>query len=604
MRIHGIHVQGLKAPRGEHRLRFDSGYNVVVASDERAGAGLAALVRAFLFPRTDLGNLEIWGDPGAGQPARAGISLSFGREAYRLIVDLEKSRLVLGRYDTASERYERVSTDPDEIEACLHGAGLPTREEFMTLHLCEGTELGTAESEETPPAEGVAPTQEADPEDPRSRLVRELEEAESLQKLREEVERRVAELSHARNLLAPLEGDHGKLLEEIEKRSVLGGVMADLDPRLEHLRELEEERARERVAIEQSRREFLDERAELRGIPSRQVLPFWIGVVLAVLGTLAGLSGYPVFYLFGAAGAVTVGGALFVSRTARRRMGTVEACLAALRVRERTLERDFESESAQVRGAMQVLKLETFDELAREVADYRGLVSRAKEVEQEIEAARATFPEGAEEELCRLEKTLLDLADSPDPDPIREELASLPEPLDPPPPADAEPAGDSARDAEPPGLSDQRGGPDDFARAAALITGRTDQDIRERIRPTLPVYLRTLSAGAFAGARRRELEGWLLRGEQRGEVVSYDTLSEPLRSAVRLAFRLSVLEAIATDRCAPFILTPGLPLAHEEQKLALARAFRRLGSGVQVIQIAMGKGAWTEEANRELVLGT
>ncbi len=155
MRIHGIHVQGLKAPGGEHRLNLDPAYNVVLAPDAQAGAALVALLRAFLFPRTDLGDLEIWRAPASGQPARAGLSFSFGSDAFRLIVDLDKQRLVLGRYDVASKSYERVSMDPGEIETCLHGAGLPNRDEFTILQLCQGPLVSTDAEEAPPPAQAA-----------------------------------------------------------------------------------------------------------------------------------------------------------------------------------------------------------------------------------------------------------------------------------------------------------------------------------------------------------------------------------------------------------------------------------------------------------------
>jgi hypothetical protein len=330
----------------------------------------------------------------------------------------------------------------------------------------------------------------------------------------------------------------------------------------------------------------------------------WIGVALSVLGTLAGLAGHTLFYLFGLLGAATTVGALFVARNARRRMGTVEACLAALRVRERAVERDFESESAPVRELMQGLGVSTLDELARHAADYRGLLARAKELEQELGETRKVFPEKADEELRHLEQTLGTLAGAPDPDEIRSALAAL---------SDSNPASSDAVGQGPEGVSDSKpaprglssadtGGPDEMTRAAALVTGRTDAEILKRLDPTLPVYLRALSMGSFTKAHRSELDGWLLSGEPRGEVVRYEELPAPQQFAVHLAFRLAILETIAPDLSIPLLVGPRLSLDVDEQKLALARALRRLGSAVQVIQIGVGEGAWGQHANRSLVL--
>ena len=89
MRIHGIHVQGLRAPTGQHRLRLDPGYNVLLTRDEQGGAGLVALLSAFLYPRTDLGNLELWRDPASGLPSRAGLAFASEPDVFRLIMDLD-----------------------------------------------------------------------------------------------------------------------------------------------------------------------------------------------------------------------------------------------------------------------------------------------------------------------------------------------------------------------------------------------------------------------------------------------------------------------------------------------------------------------------------
>ncbi|MHC4092028.1 MAG: hypothetical protein ACYSVY_17465, partial [Planctomycetota bacterium] len=103
-------------------------------------------------------------------------------------------------------------------------------------------------------------------------------------------------------------------------------------------------------------------------------------------------------------------------------------------------------------------------------------------------------------------------------------------------------------------------------------------------------------------AHRSELDGWLLSGEPHEEVVRYEELPAPQQFAVHLAFRLAILETIAPDLSIPLVVGPWLSLDVEEQKLALARALRRLGSAVQVIQIGVGEGAWGEHANRSLVL--
>ena len=139
-------------------------------------------------------------------------------------------------------------------------------------------------------------------------------------------------------------------------------------------------------------------------------------------------------------------------------------------------------------------------------------------------------------------------------------------------------------------------------RAASLASGRSELEIMERLAPVHPIYLRALSGGRFTGLQRREIDGWMLRGEQSGDVVRYEDLPEPERACVQLASRLAILEAIAPDLSVPLVLGPPPPLDRDEDMLALARTLRRLASAVQVIHFASGEGVWTEQAHRCLVL--
>ena len=599
MRIHGIHVQGLRAPMGHQRLKLATGYNVIFAPDTAACLGLEALCRAFLYPNDELGTHELWREPGAKTPARAGISLSFASLAYRLIIDFDRGRMVLGRFEPKTQTYQRLSTDPDRIVAELRAAGLPGREEYRVLHAPRLLpELAPRVEPERP-----APPVKDPRVEQRARLQRELAEAVARSELREKIERRLRELRRARERLVPLEANRERLRQELTQRSVLSEAVEDLEPRLERVKALEAEGARERVGIEQSRRELLDERAELRTIPARQDFPLWIGVSLVILGWLAGLLAHPVFYLFSVAGGVSVAAALYVSHKARERMGEVEAILAALRVQERAVEREFEMESAAIRSVMRTLGHGSVEELTREVAEYGGFVARLREVERELGEMKRALPEDESAEIRALEAQRQSVTPAREPDVIRTELARLAERS---PPRAAEPAPREAlpiSGAATPSLPGDDEDLDALIRAAALIAGCDASEVRERIGPIVPIYVRALSGDHFLKARRHETAGWLLRGETRGDVVPYSSLPSGMRSAVHLAFRLAIFEAIAPESSIPLVLGPALPFERESQRLALARGLRRLGARTQVIQISCEKGDWAEQADRKLVIG-
>ncbi|TDI95165.1 MAG: hypothetical protein E2O73_15695 [Deltaproteobacteria bacterium] len=597
MRIHGIHVQGLRAPTGQHRLRLDPGYNVLLTRDEQGGAGLAALLCAFLYPRTDLGNLELWRDPAAGLPSRAGLAFASEPDVFRLIMDLDKQRLVLGRHDSESNEYQRVCTDLGEIEARLRAAGLPSREEFMTLQLCQG--LAEAETEPTPPPElSPRPPRFPHAELPaeRERLQQELSQAKSAQSERAAAERRVGELRQLRDRLAVLEHEHQALTAEVQRRAEFGSEIEELNGRLNGWRDEEAQLGRERANSEHSRRELLDERTALRRIPARQALPLWIGLILAVLGSLAGFAGHPLFYVFGPLGAATVLGALLISRKARRRMGTIEARLAALRVRERGMERNFELHSAPLRELMGSAGVGTLEELAQRSSDYHKLVGRAHEVERELAETRNALPK-VEEELRQLEALLAAPVDLPDPAEIRENLAQLSKLEAALPVADVVP-----RQAPAPQVRGRLNALDRMVHAATLASGLSEAEVFTRLASIVPVYVRALSVGQFTQLERREFEGWLLRAQAAGETVRYEGLSDAQRFSVELGFRLALLEIMAPALSVPLILGPTLPVEQGEARVAMARALHRLSSAVQVIHIAVGGGPWLEHADRSHVM--
>ena len=592
MRIHGIHVQGLRAPTGQHRLRLDPGYNVLLTRDEQGGAGLAALLCAFLYPRTDLGNLELWRDPAAGLPSRAGLAFASEPDVFRLIMDLDKQRLVLGRHDPASNEYQRVSTDLGEIEACLRAAGLPTRDEFMTLQLCQG--LAAPEPEPTPRPElppSPARLPHADLAAERVRLQQELSQAKSAQRERAAAERRVGELRQLRDRLAVLEREHQGLTSEVQRRAESGSEIEELNGQLKGWRDEEAQLGRERANMEHSRRELLDERTALRRIPARQALPLWIGLILAVLGSLAGFAGHPLFYVFGPLGAATVLGALFISRNARRRMGTIEARLAALRVRERGLERNFELHSVPLRELMESAGVGTLEELAQRSSDYQDLVGRANEVERELTETLNALPK-VEQELRQFEALLAAPVDLPDPAEIRENLAQLSKLEVALPAADVVP-----RQALAPRVRGRPNALDRMVRAAALASGRSEAEVFTRLTSIVPVYLRALSLGQFTQVERREFDGWLLRTQAAGETVRYQDLPDAQRFSVELGFRLSLLEIMAPALRVPLVLGPTLPVEQGEARVAMARALHRLSNAVQVIHIAVGGGPWLEHAS-------
>jgi len=576
MRIHGLHVQGLKIPSGEHRIPFDSGYNAILAPDAEHSRALIELIRSLLFAGPDLEELQSWAAEEDSAAPRADLSISFGADAYRLIGDLTRRRLVLGRYDAGTGQFQRVSMDPAEITERLLEAGLPRRDQFAALNLYD-PDFSASAAVPDPPEEVAEP-----PAKPARESQAGQNGGHSPQ-----VQERIRTLRDARERYIRLERDAKNLEAELSRRSVLADVVDDLDARVAQFRELLVQRAREIEAVEGQRRDLLDQRSRLRGVPTAQTSGMWLGVAIGVLGALVGHMVQPYFYALSVVG---IGVALFglgVARSARRRLGAVEARLAALRVRERSIERRFESESAPIRHLLQALELESTDELQREAADYRGALRRSSALSDELEQARRDYPEEAETELRNLELSTVEPvvqeeeeADDDTPVATRPDLTAAT------PPSGAAPLSDEMLRVDLDGL----------LREAVTASGQAEWELQDRLGPVLPLYLRALSGGAYTQARHREIEGWAFRPEGAEGQLLYDELPARDRMRVALACRLALLEILAPAVRIPLLVGAGTTLLEPDEQIALARALRRLGGALQVLHFVTGEDPWTEFA--------
>jgi hypothetical protein len=169
-------------------------------------------------------------------------------------------------------------------------------------------------------------------------------------------------------------------------------------------------------------------------------------------------------------------------------------------------------------------------------------------------------------------------------------------------PTDADTAVDlfEKPDEDPEPASEQLG-PEALVAAAARVLGRGDAEVRARLGPVLPVYLRALSMGTFTNARAADGGSWLLRGAVREE-QPFSELPARERELVRLAVQLALLEALASDRRVPLLVGPHLPARGEAEQRALARAFKRLASVVQVVQVVTESAPWAEHAGKSFEL--
>jgi hypothetical protein len=567
MRVHAIHVQGLVRPRGVRRLKLETGYNLLVSPDPDACAGLRAALEALLYPESAFAELEPWIDRGSETAPRVGISLTLGNGSYRVIEDLVEERVHLGRFDPGPRSYATVSTDPAQIEATLAKAGLPDRDDLFR-------ERGLGWGEQMPGAEPTPAPQDAAAAEQRAQLEAELARAESARASLSELEARASRLRASREHFLELERQAALGVPELERGAQLAERLEGLEARVEQFRTLSEARERERSAIGKSRLALLDERARLRAVPSAQRPWMWLGLSLGAAGVLAAQVVEPWLGAFALVGLGVALTALGISESARRRLRGIDTRLAALRVRERSVEREFESEGGDVRGLLVALGLESPEDLLNEAGNYRELQQSREDLTQQLQDARRRFPKEAEGELAELEQQLAALRGAPSPDELRARLAELPE-------SEPEPAAATE-------LGTQL--VIDMDRVAERSGIRPDE-LHDLVAPVLPLYLRTLTGGFLRDARYEPGTGWRLRDENGAEVGI-----EGLPPVVGITFRCALVEALAGVESATFFVGPSLDEFDARSREAIARAFRRLGSIVQVVQLTREEDPWARRA--------
>ena len=596
MRIHGVHFQGIRAPQGEHRIAFDPGYNVAIAGAPDEARALLHLLEALLYPSPDRIRFARAGE----QLPRAGLSFSFGSDAYRVILDFEKGRLLLGRYESGADTWQRMTTDAAETSRALAALGLPSREDFERLHLlAAGVHEGQPAREGTPEDTARAAAQPAREPKPEPAKKQPAPRWRDQELERAKLQARLRILRSARERYLTLEREEKVLASELEGRSVLADGLDELDVRLERFRTQNDTRGEELSTVEGARRALLNERARLAGVPQAQMPGMWLGVALGAAAALAGSVVAPVFYVLGVVGAATALFGLLIARSARRRMGRVEARLAALRVREASIERRFESETSSVRTLVRALELDSIDEIQREATDYRRLLGRAEAIRRDLDEARVAFPAEAEDEIQQLERRM----DDPNPEVARvEEVApvSAAEPaVEAPLEADAGGAsektpklvgeepflGEPSTDPRTPFLAEAaRISLEPLLRAAQKSSSRPESEIREALRPVLPIYLRAITGGLYTRAWYHPGDGWHFRREGEAERVPFRDAPPGDRARVATAFRLALLETLAPGLRVPLVVGPGLDALDQDERTTLARAIARVGAAVQVIQ--------------------
>jgi hypothetical protein len=588
MRLQGLQLRGLSVPAGEHQLDFDAGFTSVETRSLADAHGLSSLLCALLYPDRELPRLASWASM---EDARVVVALAVRGESHLLVADSRHQRLQLARREAGSQAFNALSSEPAEIAEFFREFCCSDQRDFQALHT-----LGVSES---PPASASAFGQEDDTlrteagsmplVGPARRAQLEISLARARQALeaRSALMARAEPLRRARAELTLAEESVARASAELEAQAELSIVAEGLEDRIEAFHKAVEQRDAERHEMEESRRTLLAERVQLRAAPARARTPSVLGALLIAAGAATTVWLHAAGALIGLFGALLAGVAQLRAHRARRALGRVEAVLSALRLRERTCEQRFEAETAPLREAMARLELSEVHELRAAIDAHGELAKQVEELAARAVEARAAFTPPAALELERLERDLSE----PDPAPLVAQFeADLRG-------ADAEHSAPAAAAGPARSCFD----PDELVAAAGRGAGASDEDVRGRLAASLPLYLRALTDAAYTHARRRPVEGWVLRGPER-ERVTFAEVEPEMQWRVSLAFQFALLERLGAQRRLPLIIGPDLFPMRPAETRALVRALGRLSSVIQVIRIGPPDPAWAAQARRTLQL--
>jgi hypothetical protein len=297
-------------------------------------------------------------------------------------------------------------------------------------------------------------------------------------------------------------------------------------------------------------------------------------MVLAVIGAIGAVAVEPLIGGVGLLGLAIAGFAYGSGRRAQRRLGRLEARIAALRVRERTLERRFEESAAPVRTPLVALELEGVDELADALRLMRNVGSRLEEVRRQLDEARRALNERP---------------------PIG--------PPEPPPAQEGDPAGlgparllrgapprreEAPRPVE--GPPSGRTGPKVLLESGARFCERSTAELWAEIRPCLPLYLRAVSRGHLRDMVALGTDLWGIVQEE-GSAVPIHVLPFAEQRQVWVALHLAVRERLASSGRLPLVVGPGAEV-FEGDPSGLGRALGRLARVVQIVQLAETSEPW------------
>lgn len=608
-------MQGIRGFRELARLRFQSGFNLVVAGNEAGKTTAVDSMRRLLFPGNQAELLEALVSRHSPEASRAALVLCADDGAYyRIIQDFSKRAVNLSAYNTASKEFSLLHKDWDNAAPFMAGLTTGISEEDYTRIFFYQRERHAARPGVAVPSGAApravlskpAPSSGGKAEADRTRL------AELRETLRKAEDAADAEYRCQSAKLALEElGKKLDSFDELEQKKA--GIESTLDSLKgcdgmpENLSELiddqERRQGKQLAEADECNGRIEGLKTQLAEMPARNLVTDKLFILGAAVGALSILAGvfvltaelayvFPIGLLLSL---VLMAGAWYSNSRKNLQRKNVLKEVGDLENELAELEKQFQREGATITDCMRSAGASSPGELKEKAGNYRYSLSLRDDIEEQrqrifgdltLEIIQQQY-QRRQLEVMELEKAARAVArHNVDTYSIRQDIERI----------DSEATGVSAElswdfSAEaqdlPADFADSvAGGGRSGFRAELGIASRVGGIELETLVPAVEAAAQRNLAAVTGGKYVRieaGQEGDPVVHAQDDSVVNYAELSHGTKSLIYFCLRTGLAEALAGKRRLPFILDDPLADFDPMRQKAACQVLRALGTKTQVI---------------------
>lgn len=609
-------MQGVRGVRDLVRLRYQSGFNIIVAGNESGKTTSVDTMLRLLFPSNQPGQMDALISRATPDVSRGALVVQADDSVYyRVIQDFSKRAVNLSKYNAATKDFVLTNKDWDSTAQFMSGlTGGIAEGEFARLFVLRRDHYSTAAGSPEPAATPrTAAPRAARPGRDTSGMEARLDELrEALKKSEEAADAdyrhqsaklRLDELKKKLDALGELEQRAGEIDAGLETLSGCDTLPEDL----KDLLTIHEERQGQKMAkSDELTQDIEDLKMRIDSLPQSGLMSdklFIVGILLAVLSVVAGLfvlenEQREYFPLGVLASLVPIGIAMYKSSQKGNERKVLRKEMDELQAELSELEKSFEQGGADILKCMEATGSETAAELREKADNYQYFRSLRNDIDEQFHRlAGEAGPDGVRAEFASVEQEVAELeteaaALSPyaiDSYALRQDIERIEMEL-------------GGRDADSDlGLSDDFGfaaPPPAAPRTEGFVT---ELAIASRISG---IEIETLVPAAAAAAQRNfstVTNGKYVRidlGDDGGpvvqakdnSVVSVSEMSHGTRDLLYFCLRTGLVEAIAGKRRLPLVLDDPLAGFDPGRQQAACQILRSLGTKTQVIFLTSNPG--------------